>query len=216
MPTTSASAGVTGILEPVNRCASGTLESENAEMVTAQARISFPGGGLVVPAHTPYERQQLLEHVRGCLRRAGTVRVRLDCTTWLVEWPDSGRPVCGGCGQPIRHAVSHRSGKAGVPYCLTCALARPHLTIAFLSALPAGTILRDVQARYAYGREWIPWIRWPQATPAEIISDIHLQRRYAPVLTWHCAELCVPKRSTPPAALPRSTAATSPLHYVQA
>jgi hypothetical protein len=63
----------------------------------------------------------------------------------------------------------------------------PRLTMAFLSHLPAGTMLCDVQAHYAVGGEWCAWTRWPQATPAEIIDDMRLQRRFAPVLTWRCA-----------------------------
>ena len=65
----------------------------------------------------------------------------------------------------------------------------PHLTIAFLARLPAGTMLRDVQAHYVCGGQWSAWTRWPQATPAEIIDDVRLQRRFAPVLTWRCAEI---------------------------
>jgi len=65
----------------------------------------------------------------------------------------------------------------------------PHLTIAFLARLPAGTMLRDVQAHYACGRQWSAWTRWAQATPAEIVDDVRLQRHFAPVLTWRCAEI---------------------------
>lgn len=65
----------------------------------------------------------------------------------------------------------------------------PPLTIALLSHLPAGAMLRDVQAHYAVGDQWYAWTRWPQATPAEIIDDVRLQRRFAPVLTWRCAEI---------------------------
>ena len=68
----------------------------------------------------------------------------------------------------------------------------PHLTIAFLSGLPAGTMLRDVQAHYACGGQWCAWTRWPQATPAQMINEVRLQRRFAPVLTWRCAEIRPP------------------------
>jgi hypothetical protein len=94
-------------------------------------------------------------------------------------------------------------------------MVRPHLTIAFLSALPEGTILRDVHAQYAYGGEWIAWTRWPQATPAEIINDIHLQRRFAPVLTWHCTEICLPEEPQEPRATAAADAAKPPLRAAQ-
>ncbi len=73
----------------------------------------------------------------------------------------------------------------------------PRLTIAYLLKLPAAVILRDVQAHYASGGQWCAWTRWPQATPAQIIDDVRLQRRFAPVLTWRCAEICLPA-SLPP------------------
>jgi hypothetical protein len=47
----------------------------------------------------------------------------------------------------------------------------PHLTVAFLSRLPAGTMLRDGQAHYACGGQWCAWTRWPQATPAQMIDE---------------------------------------------
>lgn len=164
-------------------------------MATATAEIRFEGGSLVVPAGTPYERQQLIEHVHGCVRSRVQVRVRVDQATWLVEPPGFQRPVCGACARRIKLAVCRRCAKSGMLHCVVCALARPHLTVSFLSQLPGDTVLRDVQAHYAYGGDWIAWTRWAQATPAEIIDDIHLQRRFAPVLTWRCAEICVPQAS---------------------
>ncbi len=68
----------------------------------------------------------------------------------------------------------------------------PRLTIEFLSRLPAAAMLLDVQAHYSSGGQWCAWTRWPQATPAQIIDDARLQRRFAPVLTWRCAEIRLP------------------------
>lgn len=164
--------------------------------MVANARMVFSDGILVVPAETPYDRQQLVEHVRARIGRQQQVRVRVDRTTWLVDRIDpSGRLVCSSCAQRPTYGVCRRVGKTQGVHCLTCALARPHLTIAFLTQLPEETILRDVQAHYAYGGEWVAWTRWPQATPAQIIDDIHLQRRFAPVLTWRCAEIRLPSRT---------------------
>lgn len=71
----------------------------------------------------------------------------------------------------------------------------PRLTIAFLSGLPVGAMLHDVQAHYISGGQWCAWTRWPQATPVQIIDDVRLQRRFAPVLTWRCAEIHMPPRA---------------------
>jgi hypothetical protein len=161
-------------------------------MTRGNAHIVFAGGNLALPADTPYDRQVLLEHVHGCTRSKQNVRVYVDNITWLVERRERRKVfVCGGCAQHILSDVCWRPGSK-TAYCATCAMERPHLTIGLLADLPASTILRDVQAHYAYGGEWIPWTRWPEATPAEIIDDMRLQRRFAPVLIWRCAEIRLP------------------------
>src|SRR5215470_7115898 len=180
-------------------------------MATATARIAFAGGGLILPAHTPYDRQMLVEHVLGCTRSKQHVRIHVDHTTWLIERADQQRPVvCSGCARRIDDGVCRRRRRSAV-HCVACALGRPLLTIGLLSRLPAAALLRDVQARSAYGGQWIPWMRWPQATPAEIIDDMRLQRRFAPVLMWHCAEIRLP-----PPRRDRGTPAKTRLSRLQA
>jgi hypothetical protein len=138
-----------------------------------------------------------MEHVRSCARRKQQVQVRVDCTTWLIEPPVAPHLLCSGCSRPIDYAVCRRRRGAPTAYCVACALAQPLLTVAFLQQLPADAVLRDVQAHYLYGGQWAAWTRWPQATPAEIMDDMRLQRRFAPVLTWRCAEIRLrPQRAT--------------------
>lgn len=161
-------------------------------MTAETARIEFNGGAFVVPASTSYDRQQLIDHVLSTVRTRQTTQVQVDRGSWMVEPVGVQRPTCSGCTRPIDRAACRRPRGARAAYCVTCALAWPHLTIAFLSQLPTAALLRDVQAHYAYCGEWISWTRWPQATPPEIIDDMRLQRRFAPVLTWRCAEIQVP------------------------
>jgi hypothetical protein len=154
------------------------------------AHIVFFGGRLVLPAQTVYDRQLLVEHVLDQAWRRQSIRVRVDYATWIVERPSAQHPImCRACARRIARAVCRHPGKGAAVYCVGCALGRPRLTVAFLKQLPATALLRDVQAHYAYGSEWIAWTRWPQATPAEIVEDMRLQRRFAPVLTWNCAEI---------------------------
>jgi hypothetical protein len=161
-------------------------------MRSAVAHVTFVGGGFTLAVETAYDRQLLVDYVLDCARRKHEVAVRVDHTTWRIERAEAQHPiVCRACARRIDHAVSHCDRRT-TAYCLTCALGHPHLTIGFLTHLPRGTILRDVQAYWAYDGAWVPWTRWPQATPAEIIDDMRLQRRYAPVLTWHCMEICRP------------------------
>jgi hypothetical protein len=159
-------------------------------MTEGTAHITFRGGALTLPASTAYDRQLLIDHTLALARARQQVRVQVDATTWSVQRPDAQHPVvCRHCERPINHAVCRRPRGGAATYCVACVLRRPRLTMAALAHLPAGAVLRDVQAHYAYGEEWVAWTRWPAATPAEIMEDMRLQRRFAPVLIWTCAEL---------------------------
>jgi len=170
-------------------------------MTAGIARVTFVGGSLTLPVDTAYDRQLLVDHVLGHARRKHYLQVRVDDTTWLIEPANAQDPVvCSSCDRRVDRTLCRRH-HASTAYCVACALAHAHLTIAFLSHLPAGTSLRDVQAHWAYDGEWVAWTRWPQATPTEIIDDMRLQRRFAPVLTWRCAEIRLPPASTGAAKL---------------
>jgi hypothetical protein len=157
-------------------------------MTIGTASIAFRSGNVVLPAHTLYDRQVLVDHVLRYVRRGEQVRVRVDYVTWTVA--QSQEPiVCQGCSRPAERAACRRFGHGATAYCVTCALARPRLTMPLLTRLPADATLCDVQAQCAYGGEMVAWTRWPQATPGEIVADMRLQRRFAPVMTWTCAEI---------------------------
>ena len=160
-------------------------------MAPGVASIVFASGTLVLPAQTLYDRQVLVDHTLDYVRRGQRVRVHVDYSTWVVEQPRQ-RVICHGCTRGVDRAACSRPGHWARLYCVTCALAHPRLTMPLLAQLPGTAILCDVQAHYAYGGELVAWTRWPQATPAEIIEDMRLQRRFAPVLTWTCAEICLP------------------------
>ncbi len=61
------------------------------------AHISFQGGGLIVPAHTPYERQLLFEHVELFTKRRGGVRLSLNGRLWTICVKAGSREVCAVC-----------------------------------------------------------------------------------------------------------------------
>ena len=164
-------------------------------MAAGVASIVFASGRLVLPAQSLYDRQVLVDHVLDYARRGQQVRVRVDYTTWMVAQPEHP-VVCQGCPRRVERAACRHLGKCTTAYCVTCALARPRLTMPLLAVLPTTAILRDVQAQYAYGGELVAWTRWPQATPAEIMDDMRLQRRFAPVLTWACSEIRLPPHDT--------------------
>jgi hypothetical protein len=159
-------------------------------MTVGTAHITFRGGALTLPASTAYDRQLLIDHTLAFARDRQQLRVRVDSATWSVERPDAQHPVvCRRCERRINHAVCRRPRGRTAAYCVACVLRRPRLTMAALAQLPAAAVLRDVQAHYAYGEDWVAWTRWTAATPTEIMEDMRLQRRFAPVLIWTCAEV---------------------------
>ena len=86
------------------------------------AHVSYKGGGLCVPARSPYDRQLLAEQVVYCTRTRGMVQVLVNDDRWLVHMPASGpRDDCSGCGQRMDTAW-HAPALGESAYCSKCAL----------------------------------------------------------------------------------------------
>lgn len=47
--------------------------------------VTFAGGGIVLPAREPYDRELLVEHVAERVRWNGVVRVAIHGRTWSVR-----------------------------------------------------------------------------------------------------------------------------------
>lgn len=74
------------------------------------ALISFAGGGIIVPAKTPYDRELLFEHVSSLAKRYGQVHLALTGGRWEVVAVAASDPAtCRRCTQPVRRLV-YRSG----------------------------------------------------------------------------------------------------------
>jgi hypothetical protein len=85
------------------------------------AHVSFRGGGLFLPARTPYDRQLLAEHVAARVRCSGQVQVLLEDQRWLVSRSSPrGSARCGRCGVALIASCSAAAGDDA--WCLTCAL----------------------------------------------------------------------------------------------
>lgn len=88
----------------------------------AIAHVSFPGGGMFLPARSPYDRQLLVEHIADRVRNKGHVQVLLDEQRWMVQLNRSTPwPVCSSCGDAVDSSC-YRVAEDGVTYCLSCAL----------------------------------------------------------------------------------------------
>ena len=82
------------------------------------ARISFDGGGLFLPAKTPYEREVLFEHVDRYAKRHGRVCVELNRREWNVSVSNSQPGRCTACERPLDHLTYALGGRS---LCLSCA-----------------------------------------------------------------------------------------------
>jgi hypothetical protein len=86
------------------------------------AHVTFANGGLVLPDHTPYERQILQDYVLDQARHTDGLRIKVGRTLWLVERPGDDHPVvCARCRRPLKVAALHTSGSKAT-YCAACAL----------------------------------------------------------------------------------------------
>ncbi len=103
----------------------GPLLGREVKMTRGIAHVSFVGGGIFLPARSPYDRQLLAEHVQSRVHAKGQVQVLIDDQRWMVHRrPSSGFAGCSHCGSSINSACYLGAG-SGRPYCLTCAFADP-------------------------------------------------------------------------------------------
>jgi hypothetical protein len=88
------------------------------------AWISFRGGGTIIPARSPYEREILIEHIDQCAKRYGSVRVELDRETWTIDCKH-GVGICSTCHRST-DGVCYKCGS--VTLCTRCAQERLRAT----------------------------------------------------------------------------------------
>jgi hypothetical protein len=88
--------------------------------MTETACIYFPGGKLLLPARTPYEREVIVDHVRHRLRRDGFVRLeRSGRASRIVAVADAMGERCRLCGASAGNAACRRGGRL---LCVSCAV----------------------------------------------------------------------------------------------
>jgi hypothetical protein len=86
------------------------------------AHVSYAGGGIFLPARSPYDRQMLVEHIGECVRAKGQVQVLMGRQRWVVQrnWGPGAAP-CAECGCFAAGVCSAGANGGGV-YCVKCAL----------------------------------------------------------------------------------------------
>lgn len=85
------------------------------------ARVSFPGGSMVLSARNPYDRQLLVEYLVDRARAKDRVQVLVGDLRWTVH-PRQGKRVaqCSACGGDLR-ASCYSTDERGQGFCLGCA-----------------------------------------------------------------------------------------------
>lgn len=63
------------------------------------ASISFNGGGMILPADTPYERELLVAHVEACTTQHGCIRLKINGHHWTITMNHAPRAACVSCSQ---------------------------------------------------------------------------------------------------------------------
>jgi hypothetical protein len=90
-------------------------------MTNGIAHVSFAGGGMFVPARSPYDRQLLMESILTRARVKGQVQVLLDGQRWMVYGRvRTGAVCCAQCGFAVDSAC-YLVPRDGTPYCVSCA-----------------------------------------------------------------------------------------------
>ena len=105
-------------------------------LASGVAHLSFPGGGIFLPARNPYDRQLLAEHVAHRARNGGQVQVLVNSERWMVSL-NSYRETrhCAVCGS-LSDLSCYSPDTDRVSFCLTCAFS-DHLKPLLPSTAPA-------------------------------------------------------------------------------
>jgi hypothetical protein len=100
------------------------------------AHVSFLGGGMFVPASSPYDRQVLAEHVLNRTRQKGQVQVLINNQRWMVHRSLGPRSLCCTRCQSGIDAVCYLLPQNETPYCVCCAFGPPETTTQQMTLQP--------------------------------------------------------------------------------
>jgi hypothetical protein len=87
--------------------------------------LLFSGGGVILTAQTPYDREVLADYVLDCARRNHNVRLAIGRETWRVEARGGDRLVCSQCHRPLPETRCYASERQTVT-CVRCTLKLAH------------------------------------------------------------------------------------------
>ena len=89
--------------------------------VASNARLQGESGTFVLPAHSPYERQLLREHLRRGSGRPSTLTLGTDGMRWTLTRHNPSDALCAACQRSLGRLSCSRAGMVGAT-CIDCAL----------------------------------------------------------------------------------------------
>jgi hypothetical protein len=82
------------------------------------AHISFDGGGLILPHHTPYDRELVFEHLEASARQHQHVVLSAKGRHWRILLNSADGERCGSCARLLRTLVFRGNGKSLCGQCV--------------------------------------------------------------------------------------------------
>ena len=86
------------------------------------AHISFAGGGLILPAQTPYECQLLFEHVEASAKQHEQVELSAKGRNWRISRKSARRELCARCCRSLQNLAYRGNGQNFCGQCVRLAL----------------------------------------------------------------------------------------------
>jgi len=85
------------------------------------AQVQGVSGTFVVPAHTPYDRQMLREHLAGRIGHLSTVTLGVHGKQWTITQHDAPSSRCATCTRSVgRLSCNQDDGSCST--CIDCAM----------------------------------------------------------------------------------------------
>lgn len=86
------------------------------------AHISFAGGGLILPAATPYQRQLVFEHFEASAKQHEHVGLIAKGLHWSVSLKAARHELCASCSRSLHDLAYRRNGQNFCNHCTRRAL----------------------------------------------------------------------------------------------
>ena len=85
------------------------------------AQVQGASGTFVLPAHTPYERQMLREHLAGRVGHLSTLTLGIYGKRWIITRHNATNSLCASCTRSVGR-LSCNQDDGGCTTCIDCAM----------------------------------------------------------------------------------------------